>query len=557
MDPIRPPVVPILCWLLAVVSTAETTRGQRTDAVSCAEAVKRFADAFDASKASLDGRIDASRGPHPIYGDLLGSDRALAGVDTHRAALLRLLPMLGGHGQPSGLCALVRLAAVGNERPLLDRETAEVRARARRFALGWNEVRHWSHVALLVEGEQDCAPAVRAAATELLGRATGAEYASSLTRALGGGSDEVRLAAAEALRRSSDLTSLGPMVRALRVEPHPITARVLAEACDAGLLRAVRDHEDRLARPAAVRAAMHALGRHGWRCDFALVELLEGHPVPEVVPTLIRVLEHCQMEGDDLEKALNERAREILARRAHLALRRLTGALEPAEPDALAWRRFWEAEQHRLVLPDCPALSDDRAATRGGFFGIPVAGREIAFVIDISGSMGETTQVQDRDGEHRISRLELARREMLRAVQTLDPTARYHLFTFAGQALVWNHVPVPPNAESHRQLANCLAHIEANDSTDLHAAIAAIFEAAGDPQDPEAAKAPRIDEVFLLSDGEPSTGEVTDPEVLLELVERANAMRGIRFHCVHLGGGGGAALLGELARRNDGVFVQR
>ena len=66
-----------------------------------------------------------------------------------------------------------------------------------------------------------------------------------------------------------------------------------------------------------------------------------------------------------------------------------------------------------------------------------------------------------------------------------------------------------------------------------------------------------IDEVFLLSDGEPSTGEVTAADLLLEMVDRANELHRIRFHCVHLGGGGGAQLLRELAQRNDGVFVQR
>ena len=70
-------------------------------------------------------------------------------------------------------------------------------------------------------------------------------------------------------------------------------------------------------------------------------------------------------------------------------------------------------------------------------------------------------------------------------------------------------------------------------------------------------EAAKIDELFVLSDGQPTVGVVTDTEALLRLVREANKYSQIRIHCVFTGTGSGAALLRSLAEQNGGVFVQR
>ena len=67
----------------------------------------------------------------------------------------------------------------------------------------------------------------------------------------------------------------------------------------------------------------------------------------------------------------------------------------------------------------------------------------------------------------------------------------------------------------------------------------------------------RIDELFVLSDGEPTEGQLQDAEMLLQVVREANKYAKVRINAVFTGAGAGADLLRRLAEENGGVFVQR
>ena len=67
----------------------------------------------------------------------------------------------------------------------------------------------------------------------------------------------------------------------------------------------------------------------------------------------------------------------------------------------------------------------------------------------------------------------------------------------------------------------------------------------------------RVDEVFILSDGEPSVGPVKDPDTLLRLVRDANRYRKIRINTVFTGVGAGADFMAKLAEENHGEFVRK
>ena len=67
----------------------------------------------------------------------------------------------------------------------------------------------------------------------------------------------------------------------------------------------------------------------------------------------------------------------------------------------------------------------------------------------------------------------------------------------------------------------------------------------------------KIDELFVLSDGQPTTGEVRDTDGLLQIVREANKYAKVRIHTIFTGTGAGGDLLRRLAEENGGVFVQR
>jgi len=141
------------------------------------------------------------------------------------------------------------------------------------------------------------------------------------------------------------------------------------------------------------------------------------------------------------------------------------------------------------------------------------------------------------------------------AVQAMDPNARYHLFTFDSEARQWNKKPVPPTADAIRALHDMLGQFHAKGGTNIYQALLLALQL--DQLRFGELGQQRVDELFLLSDGEPTIGAVKDPEAILALIREANKYQKVRINTVFAGFGPGADFLRRLAAENDGVFVQR
>ena len=68
---------------------------------------------------------------------------------------------------------------------------------------------------------------------------------------------------------------------------------------------------------------------------------------------------------------------------------------------------------------------------------------------------------------------------------------------------------------------------------------------------------PKVDTIFLLSDGKPSIGISTEPDEILAMVREANQNMGITIHTIGLSGAQDAYLLRTLAEENGGVYAAR
>jgi len=302
---------------------------------------------------------------------------------------------------------------------------------------------------------------------------------------------------------------------------------------------------------------MQQFGRCGWRTDMDLLDLVERFPQKAAVPALIAALDLELHTPDALVTAINKRASPMLRDRAGSLLRAMTGALIAVD-DAPAWREFWAREQGRIVVPERLATLREHA-TRAQFFGVPVTGGSIAFLIDTSGSMdeapggGPTTGPRGRSDAK--TRLDAAKEQIVLAVQAMLAESQYQVLTFASEARAWTSTPVKPSSNSTRSLTELLGRLRAHGGTNLFEGLATALQFEqrryGD------ASSSTIDELFVLSDGEPTAGAVQQADDLLRLVREANQYTKVRIHCVFTGTGKGADLLRSLAEQNGGVFVQR
>src|SRR5205085_2521730 len=102
----------------------------------------------------------------------------------------------------------------------------------------------------------------------------------------------------------------------------------------------------------------------------------------------------------------------------------ITGQRLGADQDA--WDRWWKANQATFEFPAeiAKAPLQQQAGSQARYYGLPIYGERLVFVIDTSGSM---------EG----GKLEAAKRELIEALFGLPDESHFSLITFSSGVNVW------------------------------------------------------------------------------------------------------------------------
>lgn len=209
---------------------------------------------------------------------------------------------------------------------------------------------------------------------------------------------------------------------------------------------------------------------------------------------------------------------------------RLTG--EPFGDSAAVWKRWFENEGKDAKIIDesevesLLAMAEERrlkAVSGAEFFGIRIESHRVAFVVDVSGSMQEPTRGRyvNEPGKPRI---EVAKAELSKAIEALEENALFNILPFSAGVETWIPDGVEASKESTREEAlEYVSRLGPFGGTNLFGGLEAAFE----DQD--------VDTIFVLSDGEPSVGDIIDPQLIREAIQEMNATRDVVIHTVSVG----------------------
>lgn len=409
------------------------------------------------------------------------------------------------------------------------------------------------------------AMSLRLAAVRALGGSGQAVFWPSLVEVLKDPEPRLRAAGARALGDLGRPQSIGPVIVALATETAADAVQNQVLALGQLMNAAAQQNElDPKTQQDAIRTVSAMLGKvKDWRVATDMVRFLDRHRAVEAVPALIGVLEATASKPE-----AEVRGARFLQAEAHRVLRAMTGAVFGAD-DLAQWRSFWEAEKDKLaVVPRRAADLAKNATVAGGFFGIPVLGRRVVFVLDRSGSMqapaprdGETTA----GGAGGMTRLDVAKQECWNAVESMTPDTYFNVVVFSSDVRPWREDLVAATPSNKGALRNYLQRLTADGSTNLWGGLSMAMRmrtAASKSNYREP-----VDEVFVLSDGYPSSGEITDAYQIVERIGEMNRHAGVRLNTVFIGKEaspldqfaqpGGGALMRELAEQNRGTFVER
>jgi hypothetical protein len=360
------------------------------------------------------------------------------------------------------------------------------------------------------------------------------------------------------------------------------TARVLAERGDRGSLPALMAILDKPITPGDLRVAIEAVGTlkgndTAWTTrlktwignadrDMRNAALSQLATSTAGVDALVTALQHADWTTrliaiKGLEALRDKRAVPALIN----VLAREEGRMKVATADALwsltakvfednvsRWQTWWDKEGNAFSVisqDDLKAAAKERELRRlrqttvatAKFFGIRIVSHRVIFIIDTSGSMVEPVPGH-KIGKRVATRIEIAKRELLQCIDNLEPNALFNIFAFSSGLDRWVPKSLGVTSGHTRDKARVwVERLGAGGGTNLYDSIQIAF---GDPD---------VDTIFIMSDGEPTVGEVIDQHRIRENVKFWNKNRGIKLHTIAVGGS--LEVLEWLAKDSGGRYV--
>ncbi len=244
--------------------------------------------------------------------------------------------------------------------------------------------------------------------------------------------------------------------------------------------------------------------------------------------------------------------------------------------DPKLWRAWWVKEVERAGgIPANPGEAKKAPAgehTYGEpptYYGIRVYSRGVCYVVDTSASMVYEIELDPdwirrhrRGYPARARKTDLAKREIEASLTSLDPRTRFNVIFFRTVAGSWQSSMAPA---SKNNVVSALSRITAEQprgnfgrqlyrTNYVDALRLLLDEKKG--EDPSGGFKDTPDTVFFLTDGKPTVGDITEPDVLRSWFEERNRFARMHFNVITFGSQEtNDRFLRRLAEDNGGKFV--
>ncbi len=203
-------------------------------------------------------------------------------------------------------------------------------------------------------------------------------------------------------------------------------------------------------------------------------------------------------------------------------------------------------------------------ATRPKFYGMEVVSNRVVLVLDFSLSMNDPIEIdmdrlrretsrrkaavtggdgkkKDDDDENRQydipwwrikTRLDLAREQSILLISQLREEQYFDIIFYSTEVDTWMGKLVPATSANKQKAITKLKTVKPDDKTNTWGALARAFDLAGN-QKKSYKEGP--DELYLVTDGMPSAGDIIEPDQLVEAVLQLHRVVPIRINIIGIG----------------------
>lgn len=203
--------------------------------------------------------------------------------------------------------------------------------------------------------------------------------------------------------------------------------------------------------------------------------------------------------------------------------------------DASRWESWWKVNRDKFTsrsLRPAPVYGPLYAAAPSRYYGLPIYGQRVVFVLDTSGSMSGL-------------RLAAAQAELLQAIASLPADVGFNVLSFNQGVFPWRAQLAPASPANKAEAAAFVMAQHALGATWSYDAL-------------DAALSFDVESIFFLTDGEPCGGTISNPVAIIGALTQQNHARRVTINCigVDVGPAGGVfdAFLRTLSLSNYGDY---
>jgi len=179
---------------------------------------------------------------------------------------------------------------------------------------------------------------------------------------------------------------------------------------------------------------------------------------------------------------------------------------------------------------------DVTAAGKAEYHGIAVPRGGVVFILDISGSM-ENNRISKEQNF-----FEYFNEALIETLQRLDTDTDFNVIVFSDRVRVWKDVLMPGNAQNISEAIQFLRATRPGGPTNIYESLTGAFEFL------------ETQTIFLMTDGEPTVGPITETDAIVAEITHINRDRRIVINTI-AAGQAKREFLEELANANGGQAV--
>lgn len=220
------------------------------------------------------------------------------------------------------------------------------------------------------------------------------------------------------------------------------------------------------------------------------------------------------------------------------------------------------------------------------YYGIETSSnKKFVYVIDISGSMegkaetdlqgnvisgvssktgnavgnlvgGKLGGLIKKETNNQLTKLGKAKKELMPSIRGLSEDSYFTIIVFENRVKKWHKKLVQATTTNKNLAIAYLEELHSGGGTNIYDALEDAFELAG-PGATEANAELGIELIFLLSDGSPTAGKITNKDQIVAKTAEWNSAKRIKIHTIGLGEDCDKDFMKKLAVENNGKFIDK